>query len=59
MIYDVAIVGGGPAGLFAAYEIVENARDVSVILIDKGYMLGRDIAPPWPGLGSACACRAT
>ncbi|WP_367834289.1 NAD(P)/FAD-dependent oxidoreductase [Vulcanisaeta sp. JCM 16159] len=58
MIYDVAIVGGGPAGLFAAYEIVENARDVSVLLIDKGYMLGRDIAP-WPGLGSACACRAT
>jgi len=25
MIYDAAIVGAGPAGLFAAYELVKNA----------------------------------
>lgn len=37
MIYDVAIVGAGPAGLFAAYELVNNASDVSVAVIDKGY----------------------
>ena len=36
--YDVAIIGAGPAGLFAAYELakMKGNRDVSVILIDKG-----------------------
>jgi len=31
--FDVAIVGVGPAGLFAAYELAGKAR---VALIDKG-----------------------
>ena len=36
--YDVAIIGAGPAGLFAAYELakMKGNRDVSVLLIDKG-----------------------
>ena len=32
---DVAIIGAGPAGLFAAYELALNS-DASVIVIDKG-----------------------
>ena len=36
MIYDVAIVGAGPAGLFAAYEVIENNPNAKVILMDKG-----------------------
>jgi len=32
--YDVGIVGGGPAGLFAAYELSKNG--FSVIIIDRG-----------------------
>ena len=36
--YDVAIIGAGPAGLFAAYELakMKGNKDVSVLLIDKG-----------------------
>ena len=32
---DVAIIGAGPAGLFAAYELASNS-DASIIVVDKG-----------------------
>ncbi len=34
--YDVAIVGAGPAGLFCAYELINNNPKLKVALLDKG-----------------------
>ena len=34
--YDVAIIGAGPAGIFAAYELCERAPDLRVILLEQG-----------------------
>ncbi|WP_079911195.1 NAD(P)/FAD-dependent oxidoreductase [Paenibacillus sp. 32352] len=35
--YDVIIVGAGPAGIFAAYELLLKAPHLKVLLIDKGH----------------------
>lgn len=34
--YDVAIIGAGPAGLFAALTILKNSRNKTILLVDKG-----------------------
>ncbi len=33
--YDVVIIGAGPAGMFAAYELLKE-KDLSILIIDEG-----------------------
>ena len=35
--YDVAIIGGGPAAIFAAYELSELAPALKVVILEEGH----------------------
>ena len=43
-MYDVIIVGAGPAGLFAAYELCKN-KHIKVLLIDQGKLAKNRVCP--------------
>ena len=34
--YDVIIIGAGPGGIFAAYELVEKAPELKVAVFEAG-----------------------
>ncbi len=45
MKYDVVIVGAGPAGLFAAYELISKNKKIKVAILDKGFRVKKRVCP--------------
>ena len=52
-MYDVIIVGAGPAGLFAAYELIEKNNKLKVLLLDQGKLAEHRMCP-MNKLGTKC-----
>ena len=44
-MYDVVIVGAGPAGLFSAYELITKNKNLKVLLLDKGRFANNRVCP--------------
>ena len=55
-MYDVAIIGAGPAGLFTAYELVTNNKNLKVIILDKGKLAENRVCPMNIGKNKCVNC---
>ncbi|MDF2879550.1 MAG: dependent pyridine nucleotide-disulfide oxidoreductase family protein [Clostridiaceae bacterium] len=45
MKYDVIIVGAGPSGIFTAYELSKENKNISILMIEKGKAIENRICP--------------
>ena len=44
-MYDVIIVGAGPAGLFTAYELITKNKNLKILLLDQGKFAETRVCP--------------
>ena len=44
-MYDVIIIGAGPAGLFTAYELIEKNPKLKIAMLDKGPFVKNRVCP--------------
>ncbi len=57
--YDVVIIGGGTAGIFAAYELNKIRPELKIIIIERGNSIKKRICPIVAGKTKVCLnCRS-
>ena len=44
-MYDVVIIGSGPAGLFTAYKLVTENKNLKILMLEKGSKVSNRICP--------------
>lgn len=44
-MYDVIIVGAGPAGLFASYELITKNKNLKILVLEKGSSISKRVCP--------------
>lgn len=52
--YDVAIVGAGPAGVFAAYEFTQKLPQTKIIVLESGNDISHRVCPIAAGKAKSC-----
>ena len=54
--YDVIIIGAGPAGIFAALEILSSGKKIKVLMIEKGLDIDERVCPSAEKKSSCRTC---
>jgi uncharacterized FAD-dependent dehydrogenase len=55
--YDVIIVGAGPAGIFTAYELVKENRNLKILMLEKGRSMAKRRCPKHTNGGVCVHCK--
>ncbi len=45
MKYDIIIIGAGPGGIFSAYELIKNKKDLKIAIFEAGHSLDKRKCP--------------
>lgn len=43
--YDVVIIGAGPSGIFCAYELVRQDKNLKILIVEKGRKIQERVCP--------------